>query len=268
MSRPLRVAIISDLHCGHVAGLTPPGWQQRPVDDRDVLAGKRNKWARLQAALWRRYDAIARKIGRVDLLIVAGDCIDGRGEKSGSTELLVVDRNQQAEMAAHCIRRIDARKIVMVYGTDYHTGAYENFEDNVADAVGAAKIGAHEWVDVRGMVIDVKHHVNGSTVPHTQGTSIMRDALWGSLWAERQEQPRSDMIVRAHVHSYFRFETAAWSGVTMPALQGMGCRFGQRRCSRTVDWGMVWLDVRGRGDYDFHPEIVRFEEQATKALKI
>lgn len=268
MSRPLRVAIISDLHCGHVAGLTPPGWQQRMVETADALAGKRNKFAALQSALWRRYDALARKLGRVDLLIVAGDCIDGREERSGSTELIETDRNRQVEMAAKCIQRIDARKIVMVYGTDYHTGAFESFEENVADAVCAAKIGAHEWVDVRGLVIDVKHHVSSSSVPHTQGTAIMRDALWSSLWAARQEQPRSDMIVRAHIHSYFRFETALWSGMTMPALQGMGSRFGQRRCSRTVDWGLVWMDVRGRHDYDFHPEITRFAEQTTEALKI
>jgi hypothetical protein len=156
----------------------------------------------------------------------------------------------------------------MVYGTDYHTGNYENFEDVVAKDAGAAKIGAHEWVDVNGLVIDVKHHVGSSAVPHTQGTAILRDSLWNTLWAAREEQPQSDLIVRGHIHSYFRYETALWSGVTLPALQGMGCRFGQRRCSRTVDWGLVWLDVRGKRDYDFHPEIVRFEEQKAKVLKI
>jgi predicted phosphodiesterase len=263
-----RVAIIADLHCGHLAGLTPPSWQLRADGQEGAMAGKRRKWADLERALWRRYVTLARKLGKVDVLIIAGDCIAGREEKTGSTELVATDRNQQVEIAVRCIQEIEARKIVMVYGTDYHVGSYENYEDAVAEMVGAAKIGAHEWVDVNGLILDVKHHVGSSSVPHTQGAAITREALWNALWAERREQPQSDIIVRGHVHSYYRFETAIWSGVTLPALQGMGCRFGQRRCSRTVDWGLVWLDVRSRDDYDFHPEIVRFQEQSAKAIVI
>lgn len=268
MKRSLRVALIADMHCGHVAGLTPPGWQLRPTEPDGAMSGKREKWVALERALWARYRALVAKIGPVDLLIVVGDCIDGRGPKTGGTELITTDRNQQVEMAVRCIEEWRAGKIVMVYGTDYHVGEYENYEDAIHDKIKADKIGAHEWVDVRGLVLDVKHHVSSSSVPHTQGTAISRDALWNAIWAARQEQPQADMIVRAHIHSYFRFETALWSGLTMPALQGMGCRFGQRRCSRTVDWGLVWMDVRGKHDYDFHPEIVRFEEQQAKAIKV
>jgi len=232
------------------------------------MAGKRGKWVALQRALWDRYIGLIRKVGKVDLLIVAGDCIDGDGAKSGGTELITADRNQQAEMAVRVIQEWTAKKIVMCYGTDYHVGPVENYEDTIADKVGADKIGAHEWIDVNGLILDVKHHIGSSSVPHGAGTAIAREALWNSLWAARREQPQSDIIVRGHIHTYYRFETALWSGVTLPALQGMGSRFGQRRCSRTVDWGLVWLDVRGKHDYDFNPEIVRFNEQRAKVLKI
>ena len=263
-----RVVIISDLHCGHVAGLTPPGWQLQPIKTTKEEMGKHKKWVKLERALWDKYVQLIRRIRPIDLLVVNGDCIDGRGEKSAGVELITTNRNEQCNMAVKCIRRWHAPKIIMTYGTDYHVGSGEDYEDIIAETVGSDKIGAHEWVNVNGMILDLKHHINSSSVPHASGTAVMRDALWNSLWAEKQEQPKADMIVRSHVHQYFRFETAIWSGLITPALQGMGSRYGSRRMSKRVDWGLFWMDVRGKYDYDPHPEITRFHEQSAKAIKI
>jgi hypothetical protein len=262
--KPKRVAIISDLHCGHKAGLTPPHWQLTPAD----TTGKRNKWVKVERALWREYDRRVKAVGPVDLLIVAGDCIDGRGPKTGGTELITTNRDEQCEMAEYCINRWQAKKIVMVYGTDYHTGEYEDYEDQIAKAVKAAKIGAHEWVSVNGLVFDIKHFISVAEAPHTSMTPVMRDALWNQLWVASREQPDADIIIRAHVHTYQQFKTALWAGITMPALQGLGCRFGSRKCSRRVDWGFVWFDVTDKHNYVIHEEIAVIKEQLPKVIKI
>ncbi|MFV0422206.1 hypothetical protein [Oleidesulfovibrio sp.] len=39
-----RIVILSDLHCGHLAGLTPPGWQLPPRGEAD---DPRIQWGRL-----------------------------------------------------------------------------------------------------------------------------------------------------------------------------------------------------------------------------
>ena len=75
-----RLVIESDYHCGHWAGLTPPDWYQ---------SGKKGKH---QKELWEFRKSVLKDIGRIDFLIVNGDCIDGKGARSGGSELSTSDR--------------------------------------------------------------------------------------------------------------------------------------------------------------------------------
>ena len=68
---------------------------------RSFLIDTRQETARTQTFANAK---IVRDLQPVHLLLVGGDCIDGRGEKSGSTELITVNRNEQCQMAAECIR--------------------------------------------------------------------------------------------------------------------------------------------------------------------
>ena len=258
-----KVVIISDLHSGHVVGLTPPEWQLKPVKhDR-----KHNKHIYIQQALWREYVKMVRKIGRVDVLIVNGDCIEGKGEKSGGTELITTDRSKQCEIAIGCINRINADKIFMTYGTPYHTGATEDWEDKIHDDLHAEKIGSHEWISVNGCIFDCKHNIGSSSIPHGIATPLLRDRVWNALWALRDEQPHGDIIVRSHVHIYCRIDTADYEALSTPALQGMGSKFGSRKCSRTVDFGIVWWMVKSKNERDYYREIVKIPEQRAKVTR-
>ncbi len=179
-----RVVVISDLHCGHRVGLTPPEFQSK------VSGGSRQrisqKFYKVQVALWDAYVEMIKNLGKIDILIVNGDCIDGRGERSGSTELLYVDRNIQTTMAADCINHVKAGSVLMIRGTPYHTGYSEEYEDIIAEKVGAAKIEDHAWYDINGVIFDVKHSVGSSSVPHGRTTAISKEALWKLIWAERK----------------------------------------------------------------------------------
>ncbi len=75
-----RLVIISDLHCGHRAGLTPPDWQS---DFRKNSKTQRNKFAELQRELWQFYADTINDLRPVDVLVVNGDAIDGKGSLSG-----------------------------------------------------------------------------------------------------------------------------------------------------------------------------------------
>jgi hypothetical protein len=261
MSKPKRVVVISDLQCGHVVGLTPPGWQLKPVDAK----GKRTKHIRIQQALWKEYRAMCDAIGYVDVLIVNGDCIDGRSDKTGGTETITADRDEQCEIACECIRRINYDKLVMVYGTGYHVSSDgEDFENQIAAELKADKIGSHEWISVNGCIFDCKHFVGNSTVPHGRATALWRDQVWNALWALRNEQPLGDVMVRSHVHAYLHIETADFEAATTPALQGMGSKFGSRICSGTVDFGMIGWDVKSKHEKKLFSHIVKIPEQAAK----
>jgi len=148
------VGIFADLHCGHLAGLAPPAWF--------VSAGNRKGKAilKLQQDMWRAFKAMLKPVKELDLAIWNADLIDGRGERSGSTELIAIDRQDQVEMAITVIKNVPAKAHLFTRGTAYHTGGAEDWENLIASAYGG-DIHDHQWADVNGLVFDVKHHIGG-----------------------------------------------------------------------------------------------------------
>ena len=260
-----RVVVISDLHCGHQVGLTPPDWQYRKVK-MDVA--KQNKYADVQDQCWKFYEKTILSLQPIDILVVNGDAIDGNEPKSGGIELIHTCRDKQSTMAADAIRLAKAKQIVMTYGTGYHTGIAEDWENNVAGLVGAKKIGAHEWIDVNGLIMDFKHKVGSSGVPHARGTSIAKAKLWNNLWALHSMQPLADVLIRSHVHYHFYVGDPHFLAMTTPALQAMGSRFGSRECEGEVHFGLVHFDIVNKENYVWHKHIAKISAQATHALKL
>lgn len=254
-----RIVAITDLHCGHLVGLTPPRFRS-PIP----------KWDRIEAELWDEYQRMIDTYSPVDALFVLGDCIDGR--KNGS-ELITGDRNLQVDMAIECINEWHAETVIMVYGTPRHvsTKEYEDYERWVAQGVNAKKIGSHEWVQLKGTqpIFDLKHTIGTSTIPHGRFTSINRDALWSILWAESGRQPHSSVLLRGHVHFFGFSGTDRRLCITLPALQGMGSKFGSRLCSGIVDWGIVYFDVNNEQRIPaWGWDTVSVDSQKAKLLKV
>ena len=231
-----RIVVGSDMHCGHRVGLTPPEWQS---------ATKGRKYYNIQRELWKEYTGILNRLKPIDIYMQNGDCIDGRGERSGGTELIQTERNKQVDMAAYCINHANAKKVVITRGTPYHTGTKEDWEDLLVDRINAknVKIGDHEFYNVNGTIFDVKHNIGSSSIPHGQFTPIARDRLWNLIWSEYEMQPKADILIRSHVHYYLRLGGVDWDGFITPALQGMGSKFGAKICSGLVHWGLIWFDV-------------------------
>jgi len=248
-----RVVVIADMHCGHRVGLTPPEWQLNSKNEHDA------KWLQIQSEQWRWYRRTISKLKPIDLLLVMGDCVDGKSNKADSRDTIRRKRSEQVDMALICIELADATDISMVYGTRYHTS---DWEDDICSALGEkATIGAHEWPSINGVVFDIKHKVGSSSAgEHTRLTSIMREQQWNSLWAEAGRQPRGDFLLRAHVH-YHRAgkrmigDKPIWA-ITCPALQGVGSEYGGEQCVGTVDFGLLQFDITPSGDTAWREHVV------------
>jgi len=271
-----RVTVIADLHSGHRIGLTPPlhQWRPKPKSNRPDTT-QHNKWANLQSALWRHYVEALKRVKPIDILIVNGDMIDGKGARSGGTELISSDRVKQAEIASDAILEAEAPIIRCSYGTGYHTGLDEDMENLVIDKLRIAdpgldvKIGSHEWIDVNGVVIDFKHFTSRSSIPHGKGTPLSKEWLWNILWAEQNLQPRADIIIRSHVHYAFHCgEPGSWYACITPALQGMGSKYGAREMKGLVHFGILTFDITETGAWIPLWDIIQVQEQATKAEKL
>jgi hypothetical protein len=261
-----RVLIISDLHCGHRAGLTPPEWQS------EIKPGSKtqhNKFAILQKEIWDWYAKTVDSLRPISRLIVNGDAIDGKGEKSGSSEAKEADRLEQIEMAAACIKYVKAKKVLMTYGTPYHTGRTEDFEALVAERVHAVKIGSHEWPIIEGTkrpIFDIKHKVGRSQIPHGVFTAPARARLHNVLWAEAGLQPKADIFIRSHVHYHAECSGPGWRVITTPALQGFGDKFGARECEAIVHVGLIYIDVFEDGSYQWTYKLCQAESLKAEPL--
>lgn len=257
-----RVVAVSDLHCGHIVGLTPPEWWTQALPTAYLV----------QRAMWEFYTATLEALQPIDALLVLGDCLDGKGSKSGGTEQITTDMRAQVIMAEGALRQAKARKIVMVHGTPYHVGPDgEDWEAVLADRLGAV-ISGHEWAEAHGIVFDLKHHIGGSQIEHGRHTAISRDRLANLLWADRQGAPRAHILLRGHVHYFAGASGPDWRGFTMPALQGPGSKFGVRRCSGLVHFGLLQIDIpataRGAWDVTVKPHIMHMEAACPKPVKL
>lgn len=257
-----RVVIISDKHCGHAVGLTPP---TKWVDDEKSKLGK------TQRAIWSEFQRLIYQVGKPDLLIVNGDSIDGKGVRSGGTEQTCADPLEQVDWALFCVRYIKAKNHLVVAGTPYHVGISADYETLLAQEL-ECKFGGHEWADVNGTVFDCKHTVGSSGIPHGRATAISRERLWSEIWAEREEAPKSDVIIRSHVHYHSVVAGPGWMAMTTPAMCGKGSKFGVRQCSGLVDFGLVVFDVYDKPDkmgrkYEWAALTKPVKQQQAKAVK-
>jgi hypothetical protein len=253
-----RVLAIGDYHCGHRTGLTPPEFENSGLVDPHHYAIRRTTWDWYEERV---------KAYKPQIVIYNGDAIDGKGQASGASELLYADRNVQVDMAVACLKAIPGRpKIVMSYGTAYHTGKEEDFEDQIADKVKAVSIGGEDVIDVNGLLINYRHHLGSSSVPHGRATAISKEVVWNWLWALRGEYPMADVILRSHVHYNVGAFGPGWLGMSLPALQGYGSKYGGRRMSGTVDVGMAYFNVVSKQEYSWDVDILRYPAAATVSL--
>ncbi len=274
-----RVVILSDGHSGSRTGLTPPKWQtlfknqikndsEEDSTENEFFESQHYKFQKLQSDLWNFYITTINKLKPIDLLIYNGDAIEGKGTRSGGTELITSDCITQANMAINCIKATNAKNIIMTYGTGYHVGDAEDFEALVAKGVGAKKIGSHEWVTINGVTFDIKHHIGNSQTPHTRNTNVAKDRIWNLIWNEYNEQPKSDILIRSHCHYFDYCGGRNWLALVTPALQGPGTKFGSRRCSGHVDFGLLNFDIDEKGRYSWQAHIADIPSLKAHVLKI
>jgi len=237
-----RVVVLSDFHCGSKVGLTPPEYQY----DLDTPAGA------VQKLYWDFFKENTEALKPIDLLILNGDAIDGTGERQGGTDQKTTDRAEQMKMARRCIEVCEPGALLMTYGTPYHVGASEDWEGELLEkcretmGLSEARIGANEDAEVNGLVINCKHSVGGSQIPHGRHTAVARERLWNQLWAERGQRPKADILIRSHVHYLAYCGGPDWLALTTPGLQGLGSKYGTRQCSGIVDFGFVYFEVESR----------------------
>lgn len=255
-----RIVILADTHSGHQLGLTPPEYQG------GLFEG-------VQREFWDWFEGEARKVkeeGPVDLLVLNGDALEGRGPKSGSRELLSVDRAVQIEMASEIIGLFEAERVILIGGTPYHIGITEDWEQVLAWSCGYEFYYARQ-LDIEGVIFDFKHHSGNSSIPHGRGTPLLKNKVWTDLMAVRDREINGskypNCTVRSHTHFYLAIEDRDSCIISTPCLQ-LGSRYGETLCQGQVDVGFLSFTVRGKRDFPFTCHLLELNPTATPPVKI
>ena len=170
------------------------------------------------------------------------------------------------DMAEAIVKEAGAKQVYMTYGTGYHTGDDVDWEKELANRLNAV-IDGHLFLDIEGVLLDVKHHIGSSQVPHGRSTAIMRDKVWADLWNIRQDRKKCDILVRSHVHYFNAVVSSDGIMIATPCLQLPGSIFGIRRCSGIVDFGLIQLTIDD-GEYTWQPHLLSIVDRAHKPIKV
>lgn len=196
--------------------------------------------------MWDTWRKGLRKHRPFDIAIWNGDLIDGKSSRTGATDVITADRRVQIQMARQCVEAVKAPVNLFTYGTPYHAGEGEDWEGILADMLNAT-IKSHLYLDIAGVQFSIKHKVGSSTIPHGRFTPLAKERVWDAIWHDEKDQhPKSRVLVRSHVHFHNYCGKNGpdwWLAMTLPALQGLGSKYGARQCSGVVDFGFVWMDV-------------------------
>jgi len=253
-----KVVVFSDRHLGHVASPTPVHFNDEPhppdsgskkLNERRWEA-RRNMWQfRKDAYAWLLHQA-KKECANADAVIDVGDQIQGL-RTDDKTELWIADASEQAEAACDLYERLRPRKLYMVGGTPRHTICDgTDYEQIIADKVGADTFENQSWINLCGHWIHVKHDLGGSQIPHGRFTSLARERTWNLEWHAKGEHPGiARLFLRGHVH-YHRVAGApcdGWEAISCPAIMGLGDKYGSRRCSGTVDFGFLVVEAEKGG---------------------
>jgi len=247
MHRKKRLLVISDMHCGHLSGITHPDYQW----ENDSETAWRKKQCEYQKWAWKTFMSYVDEFRPYNGLIVLGDCIDGTGKKKSSNEHLTTDRDEQVDMAVAAIQSIGIKKISMVRGTPFHTGMGERWENRIAKQV-KAEIGNHIYLTVNGTVISCKHFVGGSQAPASKATGIAKEQVSNDQWMrDYEEHPKANIFLRGHRHRSIILDEPQTLSMVCPGLQG-GTNYGSLQCAMPVHFGIIVLDIDKEGNWQWY----------------
>lgn len=255
-----RLVALGDTHCGSVVGLTPPIWQPKSMPWLPFRG--------IQKELWRWFAQQIEELKPIDILLVNGDGIEGKGRRSGGADVFVPGLKDQATMLANVLGTVEAQAIIMTEGTEYHANTEdgENLEEWAANEVGA-QIHERAFLEVNGNVIDARHFVGSSSIPHGRFTAAAREHFWNVVQAARGEAPEAGIILRSHVHYHNYCGGPGWLAMTLPALQGPGTKFGKKKCSGVVDFGLVVFDFDENGGYRWEARTLELKARPADLIK-
>lgn len=251
-----RLIAVSDLHCGHITGMTPPQYRMKQGQSKHIHDHQKETWDRLKRLA---KEATNTKLKTV--LICNGDAVQGKQH-----EAWISDLETQQEMATETLRLFNVDKIFMARGTPVHTQVEINLENRIAEKVDAV-IENEVYVSIEKMIVYARHKIGRSVLPHGKFTAVARKAVEQLNKSQQGFVPQPSLCLFGHVHYFAGVEDSEWSAYALPALQTYS-EFGEKICDGIVHWGILWWDIEDGKIKNFEKRIERVETAYPKVHQV
>lgn len=255
-----RILVISDTHCGNLAGLTPPGWWRKDCE-----------W---QEPFWNWFTEAVKQVGPVDDLVINGDAVDGEG-KAGSSHHLTTNVKDQQEMAKEIADQIKADRRHFVRGTGFHTDSALAYEDAIAEAFNT-EAQDDLRLQVNGRKLHFRHVVGRSDTPYGQYTQVAKELTNELMQGSFEGYDPADILVRSHVHYHAAMSVGdGVSGLpriafTTPSLELRGPKSGPY-VRRLRTWlyhvGITLIEITETGEAFVRPILYPLERYMDRSYK-
>jgi hypothetical protein len=186
-----------------------------------------------------------RSVGRVDILIINGDIIEGENYKERGTGVISTNLHAQSVTATILIQMIEADQIYVTNGSKYHVGQTSG-DQIVCDMVGGTWLGEHQFIKIEDIIVHARHKANYSSVPYSRCTAQRKEAM-----IMKSQGTNVDIYLRSHTH---RFNFSGDSNdltINTPCWKGLD-DYMNKGSQEMPDNGYVLLEIDGpnyRWDY-------------------
>jgi len=241
-----RVLFLSDLHCGHGLGLTPPEYQT-------------DFFREVQYKGWEFYSKYVNEL-KPDIVLVNGDAVDGVLLKDNS-DMITTNSARQQEIAIRCLDEVPKKslnnedvKFLFTRGTPVHVKSDTELEDDIAKYFNAE---IYDFVKFRvnDLIISARHTAGKGGTVYSSVTGLQRSAIVQYLNDSIKGEETADLYVRSHIHDYNYLDRALLSILSTPCLQFSGTAFG-RKCLGFYDYGVSWADIEDKYNYQVYKKLL------------
>jgi len=198
---------VGDMHVGSSYALMPPKFESTIASN-------------LQKKIYGYWKQMVKDVGKVDVLVLMGDIIDGVGKNSNGREMWSTDVDKQIRCALELLKMIDFDKSVAVYGSEYHVEGNLNADQVLARELGCTYQGWELILKPQNSreKIHVSHNISVSSSAWQYRTTAIARELMFSLLNER-EIGMYKCIVRGHAHYYVFVQYSSNMGWVNPCWQ-------------------------------------------------
>jgi hypothetical protein len=250
-----RGIVVSDIHSGSIYGLQPPNFE--------TFSGVKVQQNAGQEFLWKCWLDFAKRVRvfKPDFVIVNGDVVDGPQRKNQGAELALSAPGDQVGAAIEVLRVLrkaaPKAKFYFTQGTPYHVGEWGDAEESIAgvlDATPYLSVGTGKlcrevlWLSMEGVILEAAHHISGGTGFYRL-TSLDREAQWSAISAKDATKgiPKSDLLIRSHVHNFAYGEHASKQVLTTPCWE-LQTRYARKHSVHRLhpDIGGIMIEVDGK----------------------